>query len=569
MKKKSLVIGIIAILLIIIIIGAVVIALLLNQNKTVGSKWGDTYYAYLNEAINEKDLDDAYEKYGIKSGMKNAKIQFCEVEKDEAPSMIMTYEQSDNQYVNVYQITDDDKVNFISYKQPTDVEFLYNIEKDDYIWYIHKYDSNSDSYSSLNNIVNNLKENSKQSDKSKNINIAELEADYSIKKDEEEITQKTVNGETLSISKFDTIFVKPDVKLNKTIDFDINISEKDLKEKISKVVDNYKTEDKILTDDVKEEVSKKAEETKEKVKKIEEAKEAVNKKEEEEAKGVKVGNYTLKYGIYVSDVAQMDKECYGTITLKPDGKFHIKSNYDEERGTIEKKNIDCDGTYEVKLNQPTGYPDDYANYIVFKPDSAKQFSFEVIKDNSFSDQWHGYNFSTSAQTNNASTSATVNVPSDIDDVYKDYVKNKEYEKYTKDWVVKPTNYCMYDINQDGQKELLILSDNDMGWQYVQICTYYKSSQKVIEVANVYAYGGLRYSKNDKQIVYTEVKPFTGAMAYGFYEMKNNKLALVKTVGSDDIDSYFIKIEGQEMKHVTNDECSAQFDELIYFEYSKL
>ena len=128
---------------------------------------------------------------------------------------------------------------------------------------------------------------------------------------------------------------------------------------------------------------------------------------------------------------------------------------------------------------------------------------------------------------------------------------------------------MYDINQDGQKELLIASENDMGWQYVQINTYDKTNRKVVEVANIYVYGGLRYSTTNKQIVYTETKPFQGAMGYGFYELKDNKLVGVKSVGSDDVNSYFIQITGQEMKHITQEECSAQFQELIYFEYSKL
>ena len=128
MKKKVLFI-IIAILLIALIAGGIVIGLLLNKTKSTGSKWGDTYYAYLSEAVKEKDLKEADEKYGIKLNMKDAKLQFCEVEDDEVPAMIMTYEQNDTNYVNVYQICDDDKVTFISYKQPTEAEFLYNIEK--------------------------------------------------------------------------------------------------------------------------------------------------------------------------------------------------------------------------------------------------------------------------------------------------------------------------------------------------------------------------------------------------------------------------------------------------------
>lgn len=287
----------------------------------------------------------------------------------------------------------------------------------------------------------------------------------------------------------------------------------------------------------------------------------IEKDKQEYNKELKVGEHTLKYGTYISSITSMEKDFYGTITLKPNGKFHIKSNYDEAKGTIEKIDKDCDGTYEIQLNQPTGYPDEYSDFIIFKPDSGEQFTFEVINDNSFSDQWHEYYYSESEEN--------TSIPSDIDDIYKDYVKNKEYKKFTEEWGADPVNYCMYDLNQDGQKELLIASENDMGWQYVQINTYNKTDKKVVEVANLYVYGELRYSTTSKQIVYTEIKPFQGAMIYGFYILKNNKLVSVKSVGSDDIDSYFIEITGQEMKHITQEECSSEFQDLIYFEYSKL
>ena len=292
---------------------------------------------------------------------------------------------------------------------------------------------------------------------------------------------------------------------------------------------------------------------------------------------LKVGNHTLKYGNYESTAGLMEPGSYGTITLKPNGKFHIKSNYDEEGGTTERVERDCDGTYEVQLNQPTGYPDDYADYIKFTPEQGNGFYFQVYQDNSFSDQWHFYNYTennstiteNSANNANSTKTSTANVPSDIDDVYKDYVKNKEYEKYTEEWEVKPNGYCMLDINQDGQKELIIIGDTDLGWHYVQINTYDKSIKKVVEVENTFVYAGLEYSKATKQLVYTNVKPFQGAMGYAFYEMKNNKLERVKSVGSDDIDSYFIQLNGQELKHITKDECSAQFDGFEYLEYSKL
>lgn len=282
MKKKILfiVLPIVLAILIVGIIIAIVIGTVLSQNKSVGTTWGDTYYAYLKEAITDKDLNDAEEKFGMQLGMKDTKIQFCEVEEGEIPSMIMTYSKNDNEYVNVYQIDNNNKVTYIAYMQPSNIEYLYNIEKDYYSWYIHENNSSSDSYSSLKNVVNKLKENSAKSDDSENINVAELEADYTINKNEAEVSQETVDGEILTMSKFDQIFIKPDVELNEQISFNIDIKEKELKKGITTAVENYKEQSKILTDEIKEEVSKKAEEIKNKISEIETAKKKVNQQRE-------------------------------------------------------------------------------------------------------------------------------------------------------------------------------------------------------------------------------------------------------------------------------------------------
>lgn len=418
MKKKIWLI-IIPIILVIIIVSAIVVAILLKKGNekddeiSTGSTWGDTYYAYLKEAITEKDLTEAEEKYGMKLDMKDAKLQFCEVEENQDPAMIMTYQKNESSYVNVYQITDNKKVTYVSYKQPTEVEYLYDIAKDEYSWYVHTNETTGDSYSSLKNIVNNLKGNSTKSEDSNNVNIAELEADYTINKDEAEISQETVNGETLTISKFDEIFVKPEIEQNKQIDFNVDIKEKDLKNVMKDAVDNYEKDSKKLTEEVKQEVSKKVEETKKKIEEVNKAKEELEKKKaEEEAvkKGLAVGKYTLKYGVYTSDIHE--NGLYGTITLNYGGTFHIKSNYDESSAQ-KIAGRDEDGKYEVKLNQSDGYGGT-TNIIKFTTNSGYIFYFEVLNNDSLTDQYHGYYYGTTKKTypevssNSSSSSATSN-----------------------------------------------------------------------------------------------------------------------------------------------------------------
>ena len=76
MKKKVLLI-ILPIILVIAIVAAIIVAVIVNKNKeeeSTGSKWGDTYYAYLKDAVNEEDINIAESKYGIILGMKDYDI---------------------------------------------------------------------------------------------------------------------------------------------------------------------------------------------------------------------------------------------------------------------------------------------------------------------------------------------------------------------------------------------------------------------------------------------------------------------------------------------------------------
>lgn len=418
MKKKVLLI-ILPIILVIAIVAAIIVAVIVNKNKeeeSTGSKWGDTYYAYLKDAVNEEDINIAESKYGIILGMKDSKIQFCEVDEGQDPTMIMTYKKENNSYVNVYQITDKNKVNYIAYKQPTEVEYLYNIEKDEYSWYIHEMGTDSDSYSSLKNISDKLKQNAEESNNSKSDYVAEMVADYTIKKEEATITQETTDGETITLDKFDEIFVRPEIEPNKQIDFNSDIKDKDLKKEIKSAVDSYKKDSKKITDAVKEVVAKKVEEVRAKKESIAKAKTDVEnkKKAEEYSKGLKVGNATLKYGVYTytgEGAYTPGQTLKGEITLKPEGKFHIKSNFDDMSGQA--ASYDEDGTYTIELDRDDGYGGK-SNYIRFKGDKGYSMVFDVYKDNSFSDQWHFYNLTTETKvevpttntSNGASSSST-------------------------------------------------------------------------------------------------------------------------------------------------------------------
>lgn len=74
-KHTKLIVALVIIILLILICGSVggyFIFQNIEKNKSVGTTWGDTYYAYLKEASLEQDLGER-EKYGIQSDMENTR----------------------------------------------------------------------------------------------------------------------------------------------------------------------------------------------------------------------------------------------------------------------------------------------------------------------------------------------------------------------------------------------------------------------------------------------------------------------------------------------------------------
>ena len=452
-KNKKLIVAIVIIILLVVIaasVGGYFIFQNIENNKSVGTTWGDTYYAYLKEASLEQDLGER-EKYGMQSNMENTQIQFCEIEEGETPAMIMTYTKDGSEYVNTYKISEDNKVINVAYKEPSTVEFLYNISLQQYIWYIHIQTGTQDSYKPISlgfeelnnqetssenltnntNVANSANVNSTNATDTANatntsntenisnvtnsINVAseditkvELTPEYTFAKDEV-TTVETVDGETLSISKFDETFVKPETDVSQKVDLDINsMDEKVIKDAVTSTVAGYKPESAIVTDEVKATVDEKVTEVEIKQEEIKTAQEEKAKKEEEErkaeearkaaeeaAKGLKVGNCTLKYGTYVSDVAQMsgnDEPMSATLVLNQDGTFSLNAVNLSESDFLGKKSQNCTGTYKVKLNQET-YPGEYENMIEFTPSNGEAlFYFTVSQNNAFHDQWHGYSY---------------------------------------------------------------------------------------------------------------------------------------------------------------------------------
>lgn len=309
-NKTMIIILIIAIVLLFIvsIVGGFFIYQYQESNKTTGTEWGDTYYSYL-QSVKEAD-EEKIVNAGLTKEISTAQVQFIQVKNEDNPKMILTYQKDNKDYTNIYFIENENKVNVITYNNPTTLKLLYNRDVNEYMWYLYSKENDNNSYKSLEKI---LKETQKEPVTDLNSQESEVSyADYTFKDSELESKFEVADGEIPVISKFDKTFIE--IELDKSNISEINFEEKDkeLKKELTKTVEGYKTKEDIITEEIttkKEEKETTLKNKEEEIKQLEEqkrqeeeaakkaAEEAAKKAAEEEAKKAsmaKTGKYTLQ-----------------------------------------------------------------------------------------------------------------------------------------------------------------------------------------------------------------------------------------------------------------------------------
>lgn len=297
-KNKKLIIGVIAVVLVAVIgIGGYFLIQKINENKSVGTEWGDTYYKFLENEIKEKY---------ILNDLIDCDIQIVPQENGN-PVMIIKYiEDHEERRYDIFYIDKDKKVqrafSSLDFDDKLNLELLYNRKEEKYKWYIVSKSDNQNDYEDLLKILelselqNKLGgyEKAKDNDEYKKI---DKEKTMTFVKDH--MPPKEILEDT-PISRFEEMFIEienaPEIK---KIDVGTLENLKETKKIIIKAVSEYKNMEKILTDEVKESVAKSIEKIDNRKATIEKKAEEDKKAKEEEAKkGLKVGNYTMKYGTY-------------------------------------------------------------------------------------------------------------------------------------------------------------------------------------------------------------------------------------------------------------------------------
>lgn len=152
---------------------------------------------------------------------------------------------------------------------------------------------------------------------------------------------------------------------------------------------------------------------------------------------------------------------------------------------------------------------------------------------------------------------------DNNDIYQDFIKNKEYNNYiTDEWKAnKPSQYALVDIDQDGENELII-RDEDTGYSNFAIFKYDIDKQKVIgiDIEHILGYeneqlyhvshfcGEMRYSSKYKALVYHENgDPYLNQLVYESIEgnVLKLKFSILAYTSSVDGKNYYTLYEESE------------------------
>lgn len=274
-NKTAIIIAVVTIIVVIIAaVGGYFAYQYMEEKKPIEKEWANTYYNYIKEENSENTSESKIAN--------NSKIGFVNIEEVENPVMVVEYNKEEKVCTDLYYINNG-TVNNVIDLGISDIELLYDIEKKEYNWYAHKETETTDTYIKVADEITGKKtEEETTGDTENEENTATKEGEHTFTKGEE-VSTDTVDGDKISIPKFDTKFVKTDVTIDK-VDYNKDMTSKELKDTIEKEANNYKEKDELITEEVKEEVTKKSQETENKQQEIEKAKEEKAKKEEEKMK---------------------------------------------------------------------------------------------------------------------------------------------------------------------------------------------------------------------------------------------------------------------------------------------
>ncbi len=349
-NKKGLKIVLIILLIVVVVAGASVGGYFgykhYSENKSTGTEWADTYYNYI---VNDEPNTEEYYKIG---SLQDAKVGFIQTGEYSEPLMIITGKKNQNDLnlncTAVYKIDENNNVIKATGSATTenvDVEFLFDVQKKKYNYFINTSNGWSSTYTSIDTAIKDQKKYKEIQEKITN-GKSEVTTDdstaikkeyeeykkndltrteYTISKAEQIVTQNTLSGETISYDKLSEYVIDTGIE-EKTFDYSKDMEKSDIRNAIESEIKECKTIEENVTEEVKTAVEQKVQEVENKKQQIETAKAEIKADEErkaaeEETKEQAQNDDDIKYGTYKGTGGNAGVYNGAKLVIKPNNTY--------------------------------------------------------------------------------------------------------------------------------------------------------------------------------------------------------------------------------------------------------
>lgn len=151
---------------------------------------------------------------------------------------------------------------------------------------------------------------------------------------------------------------------------------------------------------------------------------------------------------------------------------------------------------------------------------------------------------------------------DSNDGFSYFINEKSYLEYVQNWELPVYGYCLIDINQDGENELILSSDERELFAEYQV--YAQNGSNINLIKDFWAYCGVYYSNINKAIAFSEVRRSLNYATTSFYSFDgvqlNADFDVTCSVDGTGIPQY-MKIPGKDIA-LSEEEYNAYLSELV-------
>ena len=279
-----------------------------SEEITVKTDWGNRYFVILKNSI-EKPQDG----FGIPSNAKNVKMRFLKIPTIKYPIMIINYVADDIEHLQISFIDSNNETLSSNFKGKTvNVEYLYNLEKKKYDWYIHWQQDDGHMYGLVTEYLHNALKEGENVD-SQNVTNSEATNNTVF-----ETTSYFIKNEEYA-TRYNQLFTGQETNSSEGVDIDVNATKEELRDKMNSAIDLYQSEN--------------------------EPTESSNTEGTNDV--IQAGDFTLQCGVYEFKTSASDY-LPTSYTINKDGTFSYKKEWDDITGA---KYVDTgSGKYTISLS---------------------------------------------------------------------------------------------------------------------------------------------------------------------------------------------------------------------------